>query len=605
MLSFHSNAKAARSKKIFLQTDKHQLTYGELSEKLGKLNRFIGSSELSPGDRVVLSCADDTLNTILFLALVDNGMVPIITSADLRASEFELIALTIGVQACIMDAPILDRCCSDAVEVKLRLEVHQKPKQSGFMSKLLSGSKKVETHTTHFPALLDSLDTRNAPEPWPARHIAFIIMTSGSTTNPKAVPITHGALRSHLATLSKQFRYSEKSTLLNILPLHHVDGLVQGPLIACFNTATLVRPFPFSIQNIEPLLLSFYRYRVTHGVFVPTILALIYRFGASLSDSFDYEEFDFIISAAGYLEEALWRDFEATFGAQVANIYGLTETVTGALFCGPDEYTRCIGSIGRPVDCEARILHKDDAAADGVGELLLKGDNVFSGYLGRDGVNEDVFLDGWLCTGDLAHRDEDGYFYIDGRIKNVVISGGENIYPEEITEVLGKYPSVLEAACLGIKHPEWGETLVAALVVDSDYSQEKLVEWCEGQLSHFKIPREWMVIDSMPRGPSGKILLPLLRDAFADREAAVSQTNSRDLSATVIDIAAGAFHVAVSDLSPQSSPENTLGWDSLAHVNFILALESGLKIQLSTQEIMRITSLDAACDIVTRRVSPG
>ncbi len=556
---------------------------------------------MSPGDRVVVSSVDDELKALLFLALVDNGMVPIITGSDLRASEFELIALTVGVQGCIMDAAILNRCCQDAHATKLRLEIRQQEKHSNFMHKLLGSRKQNDTQAACFPALLDALDPRDPPNSWPAEHIAFISMTSGSTSNPKAVPITHGALQAHLATLSTQFRYSADSNLLNVLPLHHVDGLIQGPVVACFNTATWVRPFAFSIQNLEPLLLSFYRYRVTHGVFVPTILALINRFGASLSDSFAYEDFQFLISAAGYLEEALWKDFETTFGVRIANIYGLTETVTGALFCGPDEQTRRVGSIGKPVDCDARILVEAASTNDRVGELMLKGDNVFSGYIGREGVNNGLFTEGWLHTGDLAHRDEDGYFYIDGRIKNVVISGGENIYPEEIAEVLGKYSSVLEVACMGVEHSEWGEILVAVLVVDSDYLQEHLVSWCEEQLSHFKIPKEWMVIDSIPRGPSGKVLLPELRELFAKRGSAASALQSQDLIATVIEIAARIFHVAVSDLGPQSSPENTAGWDSLAHVNFILALESGLRIQLATKEIMGISSLQAACDIVSRQ----
>ncbi|MCB1689122.1 MAG: AMP-binding protein [Halioglobus sp.] len=602
MSSFYAMAQKARSKKAFLQTDNRHLTYGGLVEQLGKLNRFIDTAPLSSGDRVVIGCDDDEFKAVLFFALVDNGMVPIIVSSEIRASEFELIAATTGVAGCIMDAGILQRCCPDARDLKLRLEIRKREKQSSFMNKLLGSKKQGDGQAMHFPALLDSLETRGAPESWPPGHIAYISMTSGSTSNPKAVPVTHGALHAHLKTLSVHFRYSAESSLLNILPLHHADGLVQGPLVACFNAGTWVRPFAFSIQNIEPLLLSFYRHRVTHAVFVPTILALLYRYGATLLDSFEYEEFDFLISAAGYLEEALWHDFESTFGIRIANIYGLTETVTGALFCGPDEETRRLGSIGKPVDCEAIIRAEDGSQTDGVGELLLRGDNVFPGYIGRKGVNDDVFRDGWLRTGDLAHRDEDGFFYIDGRIKNVVICGGENIYPEEITEVLGQYPNVIEAACLGIEHPEWGEILVAALVVDGDYVEEKLVSWCEQQLSHFKVPKEWMVIDSMPRGPSGKVLLPALRKAFAGRAAVTSGTGSTDLLSKVIAIAASVFHVAVSDLGPQSSPENTSGWDSLAHVNFILALESGLGIQLATREIMGISSLQTAFDIVAQKI---
>ena len=604
MSSFYNAATQQKSKKIFLQDDNKSLSYGELATRLGKLTRLIAESQLTFGDRVVISSADHELLTLLFFGLIDSGMTPIIASPDLRASEFQLIWQTTSVQACIMDAATLERCSNDAHGFKLQLAIKKHKPKKNFMNKLLGGNKNSVEEAANFPASLNSLEALAPTVSWPEEHIAYIIMTSGSTSNPKAVPVSHGALNAHLGTLSKQFQYTSNSRILNLLPLHHADGLTQGPAVTCFSGATWVRPFAFSIQNIEPMLLSFYRYRVTHAVFVPTMLALIARLGRGLSDSFDYEEFQFIISAAGYLEQALWHDFEQTFNTQVANVYGLTETVTGAIFCGPDENTRKIGSIGKPVDCEAKVLAKDGSEPENgeVGELLLRGSNVFSGYIGREDVNKGLFRDGWLCTGDLSHVDEKGFFYIDGRIKNVVISGGENIYPEEITEVLGNFPLIFEAVCFGVEHPEWGEILVAALVVDDAYSQDELVTWCGDQLSHFKIPKEWMVVNEIPRGPSGKVLLPKIRDIFLEQKSSSSVANSKDIVASVYAIAAEIFHVATSTLEARSSPENTVGWDSLAHVNFTLALESQMNLQLTTDEIMRISDLQAACDIVSEKI---
>jgi long-chain acyl-CoA synthetase len=605
MTSFYNCAKNEKSKKIFLQANNSALTYGELLERMGKMNRLLASSGLSAGDRVLISSDDDELMAILFLALIDNGMTPIVTTTEIRASEFEMIWQTTGIQGCIMDEAGLQRCCQQRHEMTMRLAIKKPAAKANFMTKLLGAKKNADADAAHFPAVLGSLDATEPPAPCSMEQIAYILMTSGSTSNPKAVPITRGAMFAHLDTLKKQWQYSADSRLLNLLPLHHTDGLIQGPVVACFSGATWVRPFRFSIQNIEPMLLSFYRYNITHAVFVPTILSLVARLGSGLSNCFDYEGFRFLISAAGYLEKSLWVDFEQTFNVQIANIYGLTETVTGGIFCGPDTASRRIGSIGKPVDCEARIMPVNGAetAAEGVGELLLRGDNVFSGYIGREGVNEGLFTDGWLRTGDLAHIDEDGFFHIVGRIKNVVICGGENIYPEEIAEVLAQDPQVIESVCFGVEHREWGEILVAVLVLKDGYSLEEHVAWCGDRLSHFKIPKEWMVVSELPRGPSGKVLLPKVKEAFSRRHSGTSSASSHDLASNVFAIAAEVFHVNVADLNLRSSPENTVGWDSLAHVNFILALESRLNIQLSTQEIMGISCLQEACDVVAEKVA--
>jgi long-chain acyl-CoA synthetase len=193
-----------------------------------------------------------------------------------------------------------------------------------------------------------------------------------------------------------------------------------------------------------------------------------------------------------------------------------------------------------------------------------------------------------------VHCDDQGFYYLDGRIKNVVISGGENIYPEEISEIINRHPQVLESCCFGVEHSEWGEILVAAVVPKGDFHEEEMIDWIEGQLSHYKTPRKWLVQDALPRGPSGKVLVPELRQRLEQQSSADATGNQGNICNRIFAIAAATFKVSPSGLSDESSPETTRGWDSLAHVKFLLALETEFKLKLSSSDITDITDLRAA-----------
>jgi long-chain acyl-CoA synthetase len=225
---------------------------------------------------------------------------------------------------------------------------------------------------------------------------------------------------------------------------------------------------------------------------------------------------------------------------------------------------------------------------------------VFSGYLNASEANEDLFVDGWLRTGDLASQDEQGFFYINGRLKNVVVSGGENIHPEEVTELIQKHPSVAEAVTFGTPHREWGENLVAVVAPKSrqEFVEQDLIGWCREHLSGFKIPKDWLVVDELPHGPSGKIRIQEAKKIYRDRRHRTSAVSGKSIEANVLAIAAETFRCAKDQLSLRSSPENTSGWDSLAHVNLVLTLESAFGIELTTTEIMQIADLRSAVAIV-------
>ena len=596
MSRFYQAAKAQSARKTFLEAGSRSISYGELCTDIAKFSAYLTASTLDEGSRVVISATDPYHASLLFMGLVDSGMVPVIAALGIRATEFNLILQTTQAQACIMDEGTLLDCVGHQDLLQLALPIKEPRQKKTLVNKLLGKKKAPESGPPGFPAVLHRQEELAPRQQWPNEYEAYVIMTSGSTSSPKAVVTRHGALFAHLETLKRQFGFSPDTRLFNILPLYHVDGLIQGPAVACFSGVTWLRPFAFSIPNMEAMLLSLYRYRATHFITVPTVLSLITRMRDDHTDCFDYEEFRFVVSAAGYLEVELWTRFEQTYGVRIVNLYGLTETVTGALFCGPDDESHQIGTIGKPVDCEAKVVGEDgsELGVSEVGQLLLRGANVFKGYIGAENANEGVFQDGWLCTGDLAHFDDQGIYSIDGRIKNVVISGGENIYPEEITEVINRHSRVVESCCFGVEHPEWGEILVAAVVVSPGFSETEINNWIEGQLSHYKIPRRWIEIEALPRGPSGKTLVPELKKNYLERNRAKPDGYHDDLEQKILEMAAGIFSVSLASLSDDSTPETTRGWDSLAHVELLLALEREFQVKLSGNDIAEITSLGAA-----------
>ena len=305
-----------------------------------------------------------------------------------------------------------------------------------------------------------------------------------------------------------------------------------------------------------------------------------------------------VISTAGYLDENLWRSFEARARVRVVNVYGLTETVAGSLFCGPDDATRRIGTLGRPVDCRARIVGPEgrDLADGETGELLLAGENLMRGYLGEPEATAAVLKDGWLHTGDRVRRDSDGFFHFVGRLKNVLVSGGHTIQTEEITAALKLHPAVSQAVTIGMAHAELEEVAVAAVVplAGASVDEEALIEHCRAHLAPYKVPRRIVILQHLPYGPSGKVRADDLRALIAKGQA---EASSKGMDDRVLEIARRCFH-SRTELSAESAPETTPGWDSMAHLEFVIALEAAFEIRMSSQDIMNMTSLGAAVAIV-------
>ncbi len=587
------------------------LTYGEVFDRVDRLTTVFRGQGLARDDRAVIVSSDDLAVITLFMALIRNGITAVILNPDGTRDELQALTKAADVKAVFADTEIIERAALDLVvdEEAALLEIRKeadKPKK-GLLGRLSGG--RVDTTADSYPGILESVTpAKDLPKDLPEATVAYILFTSGTTSRPKGVEITHLNLFAQMATFVRQYGYDPECRLLNVLPLHHTDGLTQGPVVLFTIGASVHRPMRFRVDALPELLDSIYAQRITHLITVPSVLALILNLAEGKEDWFDGEDLRFVISTAAFLDETLWRDFEARFETLVVNVYGLTETVCEALYCGPDEATRRTGTVGKPIDCEARVLDENGqgVASGEVGELVLKGNNVMKGYFRMPEETAAVLKDGWFFTGDLARFDEDGFCTIVGRKKNVIITGGINIYPEDVTSVLRSLPKVLDAVTLGMEDPIWGERVVSCVVPKPGETvkvQEIAREFLD-QASREKLPAEIHLFDELPRGPAGKVILEDVRNQVLERrQVSPGQGPARDLQERLLKTAAEVFKVSAEELSLASNPENTKGWSSLAHVELLLTLEKEFGFRMSPQAIMTIKSLSDALAVVEKELA--
>lgn len=592
---------------IFMDTPARRVTYGELTEWVTKLAGVFSRAGLREGDRIVVSIADEIETSVAFLALVRCGLTAIMLDPAVKPDRARAILQTALPVGYFVDDTFFERVGIEPATAFVLNVKPEAPAKGGLFRKLLGRPADAAPADT-YPALLAQV----APAPLPDRispnTVAYVLFTSGTTSDMKGVQITQRALFAHLHTLNTVYGLDESARLLNILMLYHVDGIVQGPTLAAYNRATCVRPLQFDISLIGTLLDAVYKYRISHFVAVPAMLALIQRFSDGYEDAFRTPDFRFVISVSSYLEDALWRSFSERFGVQVTNVYGLTETVTGGLFCGPSADTFRIGTVGKPVDMEARIVDEAgrDVADGDEGELLLRGDNMMAGYLNNPAATAAVMSGDYLHTGDMARRDADGFYRITGRKKNIVISGGVNIHPEEITEWLNTHPDVAESVSLGIPDEVFGERVVSCVALKPGRTPDdaELMTFLRQGLEEKKVPSVLYRFPELPKGISGKVQLDAVRKLIAE-QGQVTTGASPAYRNLVWKAAAQAFNVPISTLRPDDTSRSIAGWDSMAHLDFIIRLEKAVGVQFDTAEIMSMNSLHGAEDLIRRKQSRG
>ncbi len=595
------NAAALSPSTLFL-AGPEPLSYGSLLDRMARLTAFFTASGLRQGSRVIIATHSDAEATVLFLSLLSNGLTAVMIDPLAPAAEANVVITAADPQGMFIDVDLHEAWQPPDAGCTVLIRT---PPRSSLYSRLMGKKQATPADARSYPALLEHHVPATGSETVSGDTDAYIMFTSGTTSLPKGVRISQNSLLSHLGTLTRTFGYTERSRILYILPLHHADGMIQGPVVAFFNKATLYRPMPFSIQALPALLDIVYSERVTHFVAVPTILSLILRIAQGYEDSFSSPEFRCVISTAAYLEQSLWEGFESRFNVRIANVYGLTETVAGSFFSGPEDGTHRPGTVGKPVDCLSRIVADDgtDLPCGETGELLLRGDHLMSGYFDDPTATAEALADGWLKTGDLAVQDTEGFFRIVGRKKNLIISGGFNIQPEEVTACLSAHPAVRESITLGMPDEVWGEQVVSCVVPSGDLplSEEILTDYLRSRLAAYKVPARIHFMAELPKGPSGKVIIDRVREQVGNASGSGTVPLTGDMGERIIDLAARCFRMPASSLDIDARQESTAGWDSLAHLELIVALEQGFGIRLTAADIIRIGTLRDAEHIVRER----
>lgn len=337
---------------------------------------------------------------------------------------------------------------------------------------------------------------------------ALLMYTSGTTGRPKGVRLTHGNLLAGGSFVGDAHALGPDDRVLAVLPLYHINAQVVTVIAPLLTGGSLVMPTRFSAGEFWPLAS---RHRCTWLNLVPTIIAYLLNGRDAARAGLDLSGLRFCRSASAPLSPEHHRAFEARFGIGIVETMGLTETAA-PVFSNPlAAAERKIGSPGRPFGNEARVvdpLSGVPLAADLAGEIEIRGPNVMKGYLKDEGETGRVLAaDGWLKTGDLGYRDRDGFYFVTGRLKELIIKGGENIAPREIDEALLRHPALLEAAAVGVPDPFYGQEIEAGVVLrpGAEVSEEDLRVFCRDLLGPFKTPRAVRFLSELPKGPSGKV----------------------------------------------------------------------------------------------------
>ena len=453
---------AAPSRPVLHEAGRGWLTAGGLEAASRRVaGRFAGAG-LAPGDRVLFSTAPSIDLVVAHVAAYRSGLVVVPANTAFTERELAHVVVDAGVRAAVVDAS--DR----AGWVR----------EAGGPDVVVVGPEVALPDGA--PPPLDQV----GPEA-----LAHLGYTSGTTGAPKGAALTHGHLLANSEALERAWRWSAEDRLVLALPLFHAHGLCNGLHGTLLAGASAVLLDGFSVDGVLDA-------AAHHGATLFFGVPTMYHRLAASSRVRELGRLRLCVSGSAPLPAELHRSLEDTAGVTVLERYGMTET--NMLVSNPYEGERRAGTVGLPLPgVEVRLAAPD-------GEIEVSGPGVFDGYWNRPEATAEAFTtDGWFRTGDLGDHDDAGYLRIRGRAKELIITGGYNVYPREVEDVLCAHPSVGEAAVIGLPSTEWGETVIAYLVGDGD--TDAVLAHAAAQLAAYKRPRELRWVDALPRNALGKV----------------------------------------------------------------------------------------------------
>ncbi len=468
-----------------LRLDDLVLTYADLRGAAGRMAALLASIGVEPGDRVGLMLPNVPAFPIAFYGALAAGAVVVPMNPLLKSREVAYYLGDSGAKAVVAWHQMAGEAAKGAADVGAQMIVAETPDLAGLIGEL----PPVAGH----PGRGDDDD-------------AVILYTSGTTGRPKGAELTHAGLVSNAEISARTlFDVGPAAVIMGCLPLFHVFGLTCGLNVSVAAAATLTLLPRFDPAKALDIIK---RDRVTIFEGVPTMYAAMLHLPEA--DPASAATLQLCASGGAAMPVEILRGFEEKFGCIILEGYGLSETSPVASFNHPDK-ERKPGSIGTPIEgVEMRLIDDDwnTVPAGEIGEIAIRGHNVMKGYWNKPEATAEAIRDGWFRTGDMARVDDDGYYYIVDRKKDLIIRGGYNVYPREIEEVLHEHPAVAEVAVIGIPHPELGEEVAAAVALKPGASAtpEELRSFARDKVAAYKYPRHVWLVDSLPKGPTGKIL---------------------------------------------------------------------------------------------------
>ena len=488
--------------KTFLFWEDTEISYSQLNEITNKVANLLYELGIRKGDKVSVYLPNMLEYVFLYLGIPKIGAVTGPVNALFKTREVKFVVEHSEAKAIITIPQFMDIVNvirNDLPNLKHVIVIGDQVEDT------LNFWNLMEKASNYAPPKI-KINEKN--------DIAAILYTSGTTGFPKGVLQTHFNIRRNAEMTRDYLGPDEEFRFMLILPLFHVNAQIVTVMTPFLAGASCILTPGFSAQTHWETVA---KYKASTFSAVPTVLSILLKMP---HENLDLSSLKFVVCGAAPLPIEVFKEFETTFNCKVVEGYGLTEgTCVSSVNPLPTESEdrRKIGSIGLPIPGNEMKIVDDkgnDIPPNTKGEIIIKGDNVMKEYFKNPEANAETLKDGWLYTGDIGHMDEDGFFFITDRKKDMIIRGGENIYPREIEEVLYSHPDVSLATVIGVRDKIYGELPKAFVVLKEgkSTSSEEIIEYCKKNLANFKVPKYIEFKEDLPKTPTGKIMKQPLRE---------------------------------------------------------------------------------------------
>lgn len=482
------------------------VTYDQLEENVRRTMGYLRSKGVEKGDRIALQLPKCLPFIYLHLATMRLGAISLPLNSGYPIHELCYFLRDAEAKLLFASASLRENLAAfpdglPAIEEAIFLD-----------------AKSAEEPFESLVAEFDPAEWAGIAIPQDRDSTCLMIYTSGTTGQPKGAELTHGNLTANLDSLHEAWGWRADDVLLHVLPIFHVHGLIvalHGALNAGATTVLLPKFDPDkTLQTLQDM-------NCTILMAVPAIHRRLVT--CPHAGDYDLQDIRLITSGSDRLPDDLFRQFQATFGHVLLERYGMSET--GMLLSNPLNGERRVGSVGLPLPgVQVRIVHpetEESLADNEIGAVQVRGDNVFKGYWRQPEKTAEAFTpDGWFRTGDLGLREPDGYITLKGRSRDLIISGGYNVYPPEVELVLAEHPAVQANAVIGCPDDTWGEIVTAVIVLhpQTEITPEDIMAYCKAYLVNYKIPRRVFFVEDLPRNSLGKVQKALLQQEICFQE---------------------------------------------------------------------------------------